>query len=94
MSVQSYFRLCDTQGIQSVISMVNSAGTPSSVEEWETLVHCRREQGKLYFWGSQAWEKAPELCRQSGLQLCSVTPQLLRESVPGYARPHLKHTVI
>lgn len=37
----------------SVLHMVNSAGTPSSEEEWETLVHCRREQGKLYFWGSR-----------------------------------------
>lgn len=62
-------------------------------QEWETLIHCRNEQGKLYFWGSRPGKK-PQLCRQPGSQLCSITPQLLRESVPGYTRPHLKRSVI
>lgn len=65
----------------SLLHMLNSDGTPGSVEYWEILVHGRGEQIKLYL-GLKAWEKAWELCREPGSQLCSATLQLMRGTRP------------
>lgn len=71
-------------GWLSALHMVNSAGTPSSAQEWETPVHCRREQGKRYFWGSRPGKKPQScVCSPDHTLLCNLSAPERGRDCPG-----------